>query len=92
MNDPTDHPDATEGDSLSRVLWESVEDKGIRGRLYREDCDYLARVAREHIDIEAEEGYEESLAAVSARAHKAEERVHAMREQRDRAREAHANL
>lgn len=28
----------------SDVLWEAVDDKGIRGRLYREDCDYLARV------------------------------------------------
>jgi len=26
------------------VLWESIDDRGIRGRLYREDCDYLAGV------------------------------------------------
>ena len=31
---------------LAEVLWASVDDKGIRGRLYREDCDYLADVVR----------------------------------------------
>lgn len=26
------------------ALWEAVDDKGIRGRLYREDVEYLAEV------------------------------------------------
>ena len=31
-------------DRAAEVLWASIDDKGIRGRLFREDCDYLARV------------------------------------------------
>lgn len=27
---------------LASALWESVDDKGIQGRLHRADCDYLA--------------------------------------------------
>ena len=30
-------------DRAAEVLWASIDDKGIRGRLFREDCDYLAR-------------------------------------------------
>lgn len=29
-------------EELAAVLWRVIDDKGIRGRLYREDCDYLA--------------------------------------------------
>lgn len=25
-------------------MWAGIDDKGIRGRLYREDCDYLAEL------------------------------------------------
>ena len=39
MNDHLDH--------AAEVLWASVDDKGIRGRLFREDCDYLARALDE---------------------------------------------
>jgi hypothetical protein len=40
---------AAEGvDGLAEALWASVDDKGIRGRLYREDCEYLANVIRNH--------------------------------------------
>ena len=30
-------------DRAAEALWKSIDDKGIRGRLFREDCDYLAR-------------------------------------------------
>ena len=36
-------------DELAAALWASVDGKGIDGRLYRRDCDYLARVAKEHL-------------------------------------------
>ena len=32
----------TARDDTANVLWESIDGKGIKGRLYREDCDYLA--------------------------------------------------
>lgn len=38
------------GDLLERIaqaLWDSTDDHGIAGRLFREDCDYLAGVAIE---------------------------------------------
>lgn len=35
--------------ALAEVLWASVDGKGIRGRLYREDCDYLAEQIEQHI-------------------------------------------
>lgn len=43
-------PDPSRGasplaDAIAGALWEAVDDKGIKGRLYREDCDYLADVA-----------------------------------------------
>lgn len=36
--------------TLAKALWESIDNKGIRGRLYREDCDYLARVVYEFLE------------------------------------------
>ena len=30
-------------DRAADALWASVDNRGIRGRLFREDCDYLAR-------------------------------------------------
>lgn len=32
---------------LARALWDSADDRGIVGRVFREDCDYLAGVAIE---------------------------------------------
>ena len=39
---------ATPTARAAEALWESVDDKGIRGRLFREDCDYLAQVLYDH--------------------------------------------
>lgn len=38
----------TPTDRAAEALWASVDDKGIRGRLFREDCDYLAQVLHDH--------------------------------------------
>lgn len=35
--------DEVDIESAAELLWESVDERGIRGRLYREDCTYLAR-------------------------------------------------
>ena len=40
---------ALDVDELAEELWASVDGKGIDGRLYRRDCDYLARVLKEHL-------------------------------------------
>ena len=34
--------DSIDTGQLADALWESVDDKGIQGRLYRDDCTYLA--------------------------------------------------
>lgn len=33
-------------DELATKLWDSVDDKGIQGRLYRDDCTYLAHTIK----------------------------------------------
>lgn len=32
-------------EKVAEALWRAIDDDGIQGRLYREDCDYLATVA-----------------------------------------------
>lgn len=32
-------------ESLADALWAAINGKGIRGRLFREDCEYLAAIA-----------------------------------------------
>lgn len=34
---------------IAERIWASVDDKGVKGRLYREDCDYLARVVEDFV-------------------------------------------
>lgn len=34
-------------DRAAKAMWSAIDDKGIEGRLSREDCDYLAGVLNE---------------------------------------------
>jgi len=42
-SDPAPQVDEVDIESAADLMWQSIDDKGIRGRLYREDCSYLAR-------------------------------------------------
>lgn len=65
-------------DMAADAMWEAIDDTGIRGRLYREDCLYLARAlakagklagttAGEWVQIPADQAHEEWAAVVGWR-------------------------